>query len=642
MTGGVDSVIIIWDISTGIMLRKIEGIRSIVTSVAFSSDSSKVIAGLDDSSIILWDSSAGQEKMILEDYSDVIVSVSTSQNERQLSEGIRAICISSDGQRVIIGSFDNSVGVYNSHTGDKIFKLIGHSESVTSIASSSNDQFIVSGSADSCGIIWDANKGICLYRLVGHKKDISAVKISSDSLRIFTGSFDKCVFIWGANSGLLMRKFCECQEKITSIDLSVDDSLLAVSGSGRYSYLWNTKTGVNIQILKGHKRWVTSIAFSPDSSRVVAGSKDCTAKVWDVITGRTILELVGHTDEISSVMYSPNGILILTGSEDGKTIIWSSSSGIILRELEGPGIGPITSVCISKDLFQIVTASSDNSAIIWYEPYLYDLTSINNNKCCVSADFLYDMFMKGLESSKKGNSNPWGFLLDNMSSNSICELLYYDEQVISNRRYFNILHVATQYQEADVFLKSLFIKFPHLSLLKRKCEGVKTKGTKSLLARAIDNDTYSCIKIILEAYIELLTYTIDHENDISSNSISVYYSPYLGETALEGCKLYSHFADEISINEICQLVNSSPELFTSFIKKLTIVNNYMISIQTSRVPIRDTFMLKGSNNRVYYIITIYIIRVMHRAYIILPIIRLNMNFGKNITKTLKVNLSKFY
>jgi hypothetical protein len=252
------------------------------------------------------------------------------------------------------------------------------------------------------------------------------------------------------------------------------------------------------------------------------------------------------------------------------------------------------------------------------------------------------MFMKGLESSKKGISNPWGFLLDNMSNNSICELLYYDEQVISNRRYFNILHVATQYQEADVFLKALFLKFPHLSLLKRNCEGLKTKGSKSLLARAIDNDTYSCIKIILEAYIELLNYTIDDlENDNSSNSISVYYSPYLGETALEGCKLYSHFADEISINEICRLVNSSPELFTSFIKKLTVVNNYMVSIQTSRVPIRDTFILRGSNNRVYYNTISYTCNayVIHHAYITSLIIRLNMNFGKSITKTLKVNLS---
>ena len=73
----------------------------------------------------------------------------------------------------------------------------GHSESVNSVAYSPDGTKIISGSGDKTIKIWDANTGECLNTLEEHSKEVDSVAYSSDGTKIISGSDDTTIKIWG-------------------------------------------------------------------------------------------------------------------------------------------------------------------------------------------------------------------------------------------------------------------------------------------------------------------------------------------------------------------------------------------------------------------------------------------------------------
>ncbi|MEE1119871.1 MAG: hypothetical protein U0K90_08055, partial [Bacteroidales bacterium] len=56
---------------------------------------------------------------------------------------------------------------------------------------------IISGSNDNTIKIWDANTGQCLQTLEGHSWNVRSVAYSPDATKINSGSGDGTIKIWG-------------------------------------------------------------------------------------------------------------------------------------------------------------------------------------------------------------------------------------------------------------------------------------------------------------------------------------------------------------------------------------------------------------------------------------------------------------
>ena len=72
-----------------------------------------------------------------------------------------------------------------------------HSSVVNSIAYSPDGTKIISGSYDHNIKIWDANTGQCLQTLEGYSDWVNSVAFSPDGTKIISGSTDKTIKIWG-------------------------------------------------------------------------------------------------------------------------------------------------------------------------------------------------------------------------------------------------------------------------------------------------------------------------------------------------------------------------------------------------------------------------------------------------------------
>ncbi|MFM2064854.1 MAG: hypothetical protein RLZZ507_4525, partial [Cyanobacteriota bacterium] len=75
------------------------------------------------------------------------------------SGSVNAVAVTADNQRVISGSDDNTVKVWNLQTGEELFTLNGHSDWVQAVAVTADNQRVISGSDDNTVKVWNLQTG---------------------------------------------------------------------------------------------------------------------------------------------------------------------------------------------------------------------------------------------------------------------------------------------------------------------------------------------------------------------------------------------------------------------------------------------------------------------------------------------------
>ena len=160
---------------------------------------------------------------------------------------------------------------------------------------------------------------------------------------------------------------------VHSAVFSPNGKKIATASSDGTARIWDAETGKELHKLEGHTNIVYSAAFSPDGKKVVTASDDATAIIWDAETGEKVKTLEGHRITVCSAAFSPDGKTIVTagGGEYSSFIgsfwsvrIWDAESGKELQRLEKHKKW-IRSAAFSPDGKRIVSASGDETAIIW-------------------------------------------------------------------------------------------------------------------------------------------------------------------------------------------------------------------------------------------------------------------------------------
>ena len=108
---------------------------------------------------------------------------------------VSSVAVSADGKRVVSGSDDGTVKIWDAESGIELHTLSGHSDWVRAVAVSADGKRVVSGGDDKTVKIWDAESGTELHTF-GHTDWVRAVAVSADGKKVVSGSDDGTVKIW--------------------------------------------------------------------------------------------------------------------------------------------------------------------------------------------------------------------------------------------------------------------------------------------------------------------------------------------------------------------------------------------------------------------------------------------------------------
>jgi Tol biopolymer transport system component len=280
------------------------------------------------------------------------------------SSFVYVVAFSPDGKRIVSGSRDNTLKVWDAATGEETLTFNGHSTRIDSVTFSPDGKRVISGSYDNTLKVWDAETGQEVSTLKGHAATVRSVACNPDGTRIVSGSWDKTVKVWDAKTGQVTFTFKDHSDRVESVSFSPDGKRIVSGSRDKTAKLWDSETGLVLHTLKGHSDMLTSVAFSPDGKRIVSGSTDRTVKVWDAETGQEILTFKGHSESVSSVSFSRDGRQIVSGSHDNTSKVWNAQTGQEILTLEGHSES-VYSVSFSRDGRRIVSGSLDHTVKIW-------------------------------------------------------------------------------------------------------------------------------------------------------------------------------------------------------------------------------------------------------------------------------------
>jgi WD40 repeat protein/serine/threonine protein kinase len=325
-----------------------------VFSLAFNPDGERIVSGSWDNTLKVWDVNNGQELMTLRGHEDRVL----------------AVAFSPDGRQIASGSWDNTLRVWDANNGSELMTLHGHEGLVSSVAFSPDGRRIVSGSEDTTIKVWDTDNGNELMTLRGHEQGVNAVAFSPDGKLIVSGGgnwfnpVDNTLRVWDANNGNELMTIEGHEEEVHSVAFSPDCSRIVSSSSDNTVKIWDAHNGNELMTLRRHKDRVFGVIFGPYGKRIVSGSMDNTVKVWDVDSGSELMTLRGHEGYVRSVAFNPDESIIVSGSGDNTLKVWDTDRDDEVMTLRGHE-GVVSSVAFSLDDSRIVSGSVDKTVKVW-------------------------------------------------------------------------------------------------------------------------------------------------------------------------------------------------------------------------------------------------------------------------------------
>ncbi|XP_017765803.1 PREDICTED: NACHT domain- and WD repeat-containing protein 1 [Eufriesea mexicana] len=275
VTGGVDSLVNLWQLNTHELLSTFEGHIASVTCIAFSASGLFVASGSEDKTVRVWGLTLG-------------LVVATFKHQAPVT----AVTAMFDGRRVVSSDRAGTIRVWAADTGTLIQSVCGPGRCFTV---SPDMRYAVCGAGDNQLKIVSLGAGPEEKYQVSHSQEITCLVVTPDSRLLITGSRDMSLKVWQLAGGKLSQVLVGHTDHVTCVGVAVLDKSIVVSGSKDANLIvWDINTGSDLHTLKGHLGYITCVKLSGDGSLAASGSEDKSLIIWDTKKGCSLSSIMLH------------------------------------------------------------------------------------------------------------------------------------------------------------------------------------------------------------------------------------------------------------------------------------------------------------------------------------------------------------
>ncbi len=280
-----------------------------VHSVAWAGDGTRLATGCDDNAARIWRPAASQ-------------SVEIVQHEMFDHEAI----YTKDCRYVLIKNGE-TVNVHDALTKKKLC-TVQHAGGIRAMAVSTDRSRVMLGCHDRSRLFDTATSELVFeHRQPGG--GVWSVAINADGTRTLAGSFDGSVELRNLRTGELTRPALTIVGRAQGVAFSPDGARFGVTGADKRCRVFATQSDGPPVVLIGHRGSGASLSFSGDGRRVASGGVDNAVWVWDVASGKPVSEVIRLPSPIEvgvGTALSSDGRTVVTASSDGTVRIWDVST----------------------------------------------------------------------------------------------------------------------------------------------------------------------------------------------------------------------------------------------------------------------------------------------------------------------------
>lgn len=270
-TGGQDSDIMIWDLSTLTYIGTLPGHRGSVRCLAASYASKVLLSGSEDRTVRVW-------------------SLDTFRTEKTLLGHAGSVCsilIMEQSGSFVSGSEDRTMRVWSLqepfdllHCVDKAH-VGGVSCLVTLGAPAADDPIVVvSGARDRSLKVWDPETWCARSLHPPHYDGVTSIAVASQRQRFYSASRDRSIKEWDLISGSNITHALHVHgDWITALVVSESEEVLFSASKDSTIKVWGPNLAC-LAVLRGHRGAVTGLSYA--APRLLSSSFDRTVRVWRV------------------------------------------------------------------------------------------------------------------------------------------------------------------------------------------------------------------------------------------------------------------------------------------------------------------------------------------------------------------------
>lgn len=265
---------------------------------------------------------------------------------------VLAVAVFPDGRRMVTGSMDKTLRLWDLNDGVMLKKMEGHQASVKAVVISRDGQLVVSGDESGHLIAWKGDTLESLTRAIkAHSSWIYSLDFSPDGATLASGSWDKTTELWCTKTWQVQGNPIICSGEVNCVQFSPSGEFLAIASTDLI--ICNARTKEHIATLKTATRAL--LTWMPNGAQLlsVGTASDPTIRVWDSSTWKQVGDpWTGHSDGIKSIAVNRTGTLVASACKDNHTRLWRPSDG--------------RTIAIFKDTYEVcsITFSTDGTHVL--------------------------------------------------------------------------------------------------------------------------------------------------------------------------------------------------------------------------------------------------------------------------------------